>query len=170
MSLFTSDRLDNLQELYVEELRDTYSAETQILQALPKMAEAASNPQLKSGFEEHLRQTQDHVQRLEQIFQKLDKKPEGKTCKGMQGLLKEGNEMIKERADEAVRDAGLISAAQRVEHYEMAAYGTVRTYAHLLGREDEAQLLQQTLDEEGQTDKKLTYLAESMVNEAAAMA
>jgi ferritin-like metal-binding protein YciE len=168
MALFSSDKLDSLQDLYVEELRDLYSAESQILETLPKMIGAASRPELKQSFQTHLEQTRGQVQRLEQSFQTLGQSPQGKTCKGMQGLLAEGQEMIKHDADAAVRDAGLISAAQRVEHYEIAGYGTVRTYANLLGRSDEAQLLQQTLNEEGETDKKLTRLAEGLVNREAA--
>ncbi|HET9224921.1 MAG TPA: ferritin-like domain-containing protein [Roseiflexaceae bacterium] len=157
-------KLNTLQDLLIEELQDIYDAENQILKALPNMAKAASAPQLQQAFEEHLRQTQTHVQRLDQVFQQFGAKSKGKTCKAMQGLIAEGEEMIKERADPAVRDAGLISAAQRVEHYEMAAYGTVRTYARQLGPQQAAQLLQQTLDEEGMTDKRLTMLAESLIN------
>lgn len=161
-------KLETLQDLYVEELRDLYSAETQIIEALPKMVEAASHQQLKDAFNTHLQETKGQVQRLEQIFTALGKEPGGVTCNGMKGVLKEGEEMIKTRADEAVRDAGLISAAQRVEHYEMAGYGTARTYAKLLGRSEDQQLLQATLDEEGDTDHKLTKLAESSINADAA--
>jgi ferritin-like metal-binding protein YciE len=156
--------IDSLRKLYVEELKDLYSAEKQILQALPKMAKKASNQQLKAAFEEHLRQTEQQVQRLEQIFEALGKSPRGKKCKGMEGLIEEGKEVLQEDMDEETRDAALIAAAQRVEHYEIAGYGTVRTYAQLLGERDAARLLQQTLDEEGQTDKKLTQLAESSIN------
>jgi ferritin-like metal-binding protein YciE len=158
--------IDSLRKLYIEELKDLYSAEKQILQALPRMAKKASNPQLKAGFEEHLRQTEQHVQRLEQIFEALGKSPRGKKCKGMEGVIEEGKEVLQEDMDDETRDAALISAAQRVEHYEMAGYGTVRTYAQLLGERQAASLLQQTLDEEGQTDKKLTQLAESINVEA----
>jgi ferritin-like metal-binding protein YciE len=158
--------IDSLRKLYIEELKDLYSAEKQILQALPRMAKKASSPQLKAGFEEHLRQTEGHVQRLEQIFETLGKSPRGKKCKGMEGLLEEGKEVMQEDMDEETRDAALIAAAQRVEHYEMAGYGTVRTYAQLMGERDAVKLLQQTLDEEGQTDKKLTQLAESINVEA----
>jgi ferritin-like metal-binding protein YciE len=157
-------KLNTLQDLLIEELQDIYDAENQILKALPKMAKAASTPQLQQAFEEHLQQTRTHVERLDRVFEQFGAKPKGKTCKAMQGLITEGDEMIKEKADPAVRDAGLISAAQRVEHYEMAAYGTVRTYARQLGKQQVAGLLQQTLDEEGTTDKKLTQLAESLVN------
>jgi len=157
-------KLNTLQDLLIEELQDIYNAENQIIKALPKMAKAASAPQLQQAFEEHLQQTRTHVERLEQVFEQFGAKAKGKTCKAMQGLITEGEEMIKEKADPAVRDAGLISAAQRVEHYEMAAYGTVRTYARQLGQQQAAKLLQQTLDEEGTTDKKLTQLAESLIN------
>jgi len=157
-------KLDSLQKLYVEELRDLYSAENQILKALPKMAKAASSPELKRAFEEHLEQTKGQVDRLEQIFKTLGKSPKGKTCKAMEGLVEEGSELMEEDADPAVLDAGLIAAAQRVEHYEIAGYGTVRTYANILEDREAAELLQQTLDEEGETDKKLTDLAESLIN------
>src|SRR5436190_17641875 len=160
--------LDTLKDLYVSELKDLYSAENQILKALPKMAKAASNPSLKSAFQEHEAQTQGQVQRLEQIFQQMGKGPGGKACKGMQGLIEEGEEMMKEDAEPEVLDAALIAAAQRVEHYEIAGYGTVRTYAQQLGETQAARLLQQTLDEEGETDKKLSSLAERAVNLKAA--
>jgi ferritin-like metal-binding protein YciE len=151
--------LDSLRELFVEQLQDLYSAENQILKALPKMIKTAKSEQLKAGFQEHLQQTEQQVKRLEQIFDKLDEEPEGKKCKGMEGLLKEGEELMGKDADEDVMDAGLISAAQHVEHYEIAGYGTVRTYAELLGEKEAVQLLQTTLDEEKQTDQKLTQLA-----------
>jgi ferritin-like metal-binding protein YciE len=153
-------KLATLQDLYVDELKDLYSAETQILKALPQMAQAASSQELKSAFQEHEHQTRGQVERLEQIFQKLETDPKGKACKGMQGLLAEGQEFIQEKPEPAVMDAGLISMAQRVEHYEIAGYGSVRTYAQQLGLNEDVGLLQQTLDEEGQTDKKLTQLAE----------
>lgn len=156
--------MDDLQDLFVEELKDLYSAENQLIKALPKMAKAASNPELKSAFEEHLEQTRTHAQRLEKIFQKLGASPKGKKCHGMEGLIEEGKELMEEDAEPEVMDAGLISAAQRVEHYEIAGYGCVRTYAKLLGNDEAARILQQTLDEEGQTDKKLTALAESSIN------
>ena len=158
--------IDSLRKLYVEELKDLYSAEKQILQALPRMAKKAKNPQLKAGFEEHVRVTEEQVRRLDQIFEGLGKSPRGKKCKGMEGLLEEGKEVMQEDMDDETRDAALIAAAQRVEHYEMAGYGTVRTYANLLGEKEAARLLQQTLDEEGMTDKKLTQLAESINVEA----
>ena len=157
-------KLETLRDLYVEQLQDLYSAETQLVKALPKMAKAASNPQLQSAFQEHLTQTQTQIQRLDQIFQQVGTKPGGTTCKGMEGLIKEGEEMIKAKGDAAAIDAGLIAAAQRVEHYEIAGYGCVRTYAHQLGDHQAVSLLQQTLDEEGLTDKKLTQLAEQVIN------
>src|ERR1700675_946877 len=142
-----------LRELYIDELRDIYNAENQLTKALPKMAKAATSDELRAGFEEHLEQTRGHVERLERLFMELDEKRTGKKCKGMEGLVEEGDEMIKrdELEGEAL-DAGLISAAQRVEHYEIAAYGCVRTYANLLGEDDAAGLLEQTLKEEKETD------------------
>jgi ferritin-like metal-binding protein YciE len=157
-----------LKELYIDELRDIYNAENQLIRALPKMAKAATSDDLRSGFEEHLEQTKGHVHSLEQIFSKMDEKPTGKKCKGMEGLIEEGKEMIEEEELEGeALDAGLISAAQRVEHYEIAAYGCVRTYATILGEKDAVILLEQTLKEEKQTDQKLTDLAESINLEAA---
>ncbi|MGI8437342.1 MAG: ferritin-like domain-containing protein [Chthoniobacterales bacterium] len=158
--------LESLQDLYIHELKDLYSAENQILKALPKMAKAATNPELADGFKEHLEQTKEHAARLEKILKSHDETTRGPKCKGMEGVLKEGQEMIEEDAEDEVRDAGLISAAQRVEHYEMAGYGTARTYANLLGDTKGEKLLQTTLDEEGATDKKLTQLAESINVEA----
>lgn len=158
-----AEKVSNLQELYIAELRDLYSAESQLTEALPKMAKAAAHAHLQTAFKEHLQQTKGHIERLEQIFKGLGVEPGGKTCKAMKGLISEGEEMIKE-TEGGARDAGLISAAQRVEHYEMAGYGTVRTYANTLGHKDAAKLLQTTLDEEGQTDKKLTTLAEEVCN------
>ena len=158
---------NTLRELYVEELRDIYDAEKQLIKALPKMAGAASSEELRSGFEEHLEQTKGHAQRLEQIFSALGEKPTGKKCKGMQGLVTEGSEVMDEDFDEDVKDAALISAAQRVEHYEIAAYGTVRTYASILDEQDAVSLLEKTLEEEKETDQKLTELAENINTEAA---
>ena len=155
-------KLETLKDLYIHELKDLFSAENQIIKALPKMAKAASNAQLAAGFKEHLAQTKEHVARLEKILKSHDETTRGPKCKGMEGVLKEGAEMIEEDAAEDVRDAGLISAAQRVEHYEMAGYGTARTYAGLLGDRQGQKLLQTTLDEEGATDKKLTKLAEKI--------
>ena len=148
-------------------MRDLYNAENQLLKALPKMAKRATTPELKEAFESHLEETQTHVERLEEIFAKLGKKPSGKTCKAMKGLVEEGSEMLKEDGPDSVIDAGIIAAAQRVEHYEIAGYGVVRTFASLLGEDEAEDLLQSTLDEEGAADKKLTGIAESMVNEEA---
>ena len=157
-------KLKTLHDLYVEELKDLYSAEHQILKALPKMAIAASDEQLAKAFTDHLAQTEEQVARLEEIFTKLDVSPRGKTCKAMKGLLEEGKEILDEDADPAVKDAALIAAAQRVEHYEMAGYGCVRTFARLLGEDAAADLLQETLDEEGAADEALTTLAETVIN------
>jgi len=157
-------QLDTLKDLYVEEIKDLYSAEKQMIRALPKMAKAATDKQLQQAFRTHLRQTAEHAARLEQICKDLGVSPRGKKCVGMEGLIEEGSELIKENPNTDVLDAGLISKAQRVEHYEMAGYGTVRTYARQLGFESHAELLQQTLNEEGQTDHLLTALAESGIN------
>ena len=159
-----------LEELLVDELKDLYSAESQIVKALPKMAKAASSPELRRAFERHLEETKRQVERLNQIGENLDVKLTGKKCKGMEGLLEEGKEIMEEDLDENALDAGLIGAAQKVEHYEIAGYGTARTHAQLLGLNKIARLLQQTLDEEGNTDKKLTALAESIINVEAAQA
>lgn len=156
-----------LRELYVDELKDVYSAETQLVKALPKMAKAATSVELRTGFEGHLEQTKEHVERIEQIFKKLGEKATGKTCKGMKGIVSEGQEIIKEGFEGNVLDSALISAAQRVEHYEIAAYGTVRTYAEILGETEAVQLLEQTLKEEKETDQKLTHIA-SQINPQAA--
>jgi ferritin-like metal-binding protein YciE len=153
-------KLKNLQELYVDQLKDLYSAEKQLVQALPKMAKAASTPELQQGFQTHLEQTRGHVDRLEQIFARLGASAGRKKCKGMEGLIEEGQEVLELEGDRVVKDAALIAAAQRVEHYEIAGYGTVRTFAEHLGFDQDSTLLQQTLDEEGETDKKLTSLAE----------
>ncbi|HEY0256044.1 MAG TPA: ferritin-like domain-containing protein [Candidatus Methylacidiphilales bacterium] len=159
-------KINNLHDVYVEQLRDLYSAETQLTKALPKMAKASTNPELAQGFEEHLEQTKGHAARLEEILKALDEKPTGKKCKAMEGLIKEGAEAIEEDASPAAKDAMLIAAAQRVEHYEIAGYGSVKTYAHLLGEEEAAGLLEQTLQEEVETDEKLTEAAESINVEA----
>ena len=156
--------MDSLKDLYIDELKDLYNAENQLLKALPKMAKKASAPQLKKAFLDHLAQTEGHVTRLEKIFKALGEKPTGKTCKAMKGLVEEGKEIIEEDGDASVLDAALIGAAQRVEHYEMAGYGVVRTFAGLLGEDEAMGLLQRTLNEEGETDKKLTKLAESVIN------
>ena len=157
-------KLKTLHDLYVDELEDLYNAENQLLKALPKMAKAASDTQLAQAFTDHLEETAGHVDRLEKIFKKLDASPKGKKCKAMEGLLEEGKDLMAEDAAPSVMDAALIAAAQRVEHYEMAGYGCVRTYARLLGYEEAADLLQETLDEEGTADKKLTDLAETIIN------
>ena len=156
--------LNTLQELYVEGLKDLWSAENQILKAMPKMIKSASHAELKKAFTLHERQTRQQVKRLERICKELGESPRGKKCVGMEGLIEEAKELIGEKPDPDVLDAGLIAAAQHVEHYEMAGYGTMRTYARQLGMEEQAQLLQQTLDEEGETDKLLTELAERSIN------
>ncbi len=169
MGLFTSSAaLNSFDELLVEQLQDLYDAEQRLTKALPKMAGAAHSPALKSAFEEHLRQTQNQVTRLEQVFRSLGKSAQSKTCEAMKGLIEEGSEVISGEGDPDVKDAALIAAAQRVEHYEIAGYGTVRTFAQRLGRQDAARLLQETLDEEAETDKKLTALAEKAINPKAA--
>jgi ferritin-like metal-binding protein YciE len=153
-----------LQTLLIDELKDLYNAENQIVKALPKMAKAAGSPELRRAFERHLEQTRGHVERLEQIGQELDVKMTGKKCKGMEGLIEEGKELLEEDLEQDALDAGLIGAAQKVEHYEIAGYGTARAHAMVLGYNKVARLLQQTLNEEGATDKKLTELAESLIN------
>ena len=160
----------DLEKLFVEQLKDIYSAETQLVSALPKMAKAASTPELQQAFNMHLDETRNHVQRLEQLFDGINSSPRGKKCKGMEGLIEEGNELIQEKAqyDAATLDAGLIAAAQKVEHYEISSYGTVRSFAEQLGRQDAIKLLNQTLDEEYAADRKLTSIAERMVNKQAA--
>jgi ferritin-like metal-binding protein YciE len=167
MALF-SMKLNNLQQLFVKQLRDLYDAENQITDALPKMIDAASYSELKSSLQEHLDVTRQQIARLDQIFQILNEKATGETCKGMKGVIKEGDEIISAGGDPSTVDAGIISAAQRVEHYEMAGYGTVRTYAQLLGQSQIAQLLQQTLDEEKEADEMLTQIASSVNVEAKA--
>jgi ferritin-like metal-binding protein YciE len=157
-------KLNTLQKLYTDELRDLYNAENQLLKALPKMAKAASSEELKGAFEKHLEQTKGHVKRLEQVFQELDEKPKGKTCHAMKGLIEEGSEILEEDGETSVRDAGMIVAAQKVEHYEIAGYGSVRTFAHLLGQNKAAELLQATLDEESETNQLLNRLAEGVIN------
>ena len=161
--------MESLKELYVEELKDLYSAEKQLVKALPRMAKNATNPELQQAFTEHLQETEGHVERLEQIFEMLGERGGGKKCKGMEGLIEEAKELLEEDATEEVLDAGLISKAQHVEHYEIAGYGTVRTYARQLGLEDQAELLQQTLDEESKANELLTEIAESSVNLEAEM-
>ena len=160
-------KLNTLKDLYFHELKDLFNAEQQIVKALPKMRKAAASKELAAGFEEHLAQTKEHVQRLEQILSSHEQTTRGPKCKGMEGLLAEGAEMIEQEADDEVKDAGLIAAAQRVEHYEMAGYGTARTYAGLLDDQEGAKLLALTLEEEKQTDQKLSKLARSNINLAA---
>ena len=160
--------LDTLKDLYIEELKDLYSAERQLVKALPKMIKATKHAELKAAFKTHLQQTGEHAKRLEQICEELGVSARGKKCVGMEGLLKEGKDLIGEKPDPDVLDAGLITAAQHVEHYEMAGYGTCRTWARVLGRSSDEQLLQTTLDEEQQTDLDLTAIAESSINIEAA--
>jgi ferritin-like metal-binding protein YciE len=160
-------KLETLKDLYIHELKDLFSAEKQIIKALPKMVKAATNKQLATGFQEHLEQTKEHAARLEKVLKSHDESTRGPKCEGMEGVIQEGDAMIEEDVEEEVRDAGLIAAAQRVEHYEMAGYGCARTYAELLGDRQGAQLLQTTLTEESDTDKKLTKLAKSVINVAA---
>jgi ferritin-like metal-binding protein YciE len=164
IKLFLGEDMPNegLKELYIDELKDLYSAENQLVKALPKMAKAASSEELRAGFEEHLEQTNGHVQRLEQIFEMLNESPKGKKCKAMEGLVEEGSEVMKEDFEDALLDAALIGAAQRVEHYEIAAYGTVRAFAEELGESDQASLLEETLEEEKETDEKLSQLAKQI--------
>ena len=157
-------KLETLNKLYINELRDLYNAENQLLKALPKMAKAASSAKLRKAFQTHLEQTEGHVERLEQVFKELGEKAKGKTCHGMKGLIEEGSEILEEDGDESVLDAAIIVAAQKVEHYEMASYGSVRTFAELLGQKKAAKLLQATLDEESETNELLNKLAETIVN------
>lgn len=161
-------KIETLRELLIDELQDLHSAEQQITKALPKMAKASHNPSLKQAFEHHLEETRNHVTRLEQIFKRMSESPKGKTCEGMKGLLKEGEERIKDGGEAEVLDAGIISAAQRVEHYEIAAYGSARTYAELLGDQDAVRLLNQTLEEEKAADSKLNQVARTVNVEAKA--
>ncbi|HZQ05791.1 MAG TPA: ferritin-like domain-containing protein [Anaerolineae bacterium] len=162
--------LENLHDLYVEKLKDLYSAENQILKALPKMIKSADSEELARALQEHYNVTEGHVRRLEQIASNLGESPRGKKCVGMEGLLEEGKELLKEKVEPEVLDAGIIGAAQSVEHYEMAGYGTARAFAQMLGHQQAAQMLQQTLDEEKDADKTLTMLAENMINRMAAEA
>jgi ferritin-like metal-binding protein YciE len=169
MALFgSSAALNSFDDMFVEQLEDLYDAEQRLTKALPKMAQAAHNSALKSAFQEHLRQTEGHVSRLERAFQVLGKSAKSKTCEAMKGLISEGEEIVSSSGQPDVKDAALIAAAQRVEHYEIAGYGSARTFAQRLGRQDVAQLLQQTLQEEEATDKKLTGIAEQSINPKAA--
>ncbi|HEU4641867.1 MAG TPA: ferritin-like domain-containing protein [Gemmatimonadaceae bacterium] len=155
---------DSLRQFYIEQLRDLYNAESQIVKALPKMVEKATHPALKDAFQLHVEQTQQHIDRLQRIFTMLGERPSGEKCKGMEGLLDEAQDTMKKHDNSDVLDAAMIAMAQRVEHYEMAGYGCVRTYANTLGLSDQAQILQETLTEEGETDHKLTAIAEDVVN------
>jgi len=158
--------IESLEELLVEELRDLYDAEKQLVKALPKMAKAASSEELKAAFQEHLEQTKGQVQRLEQVFESLDEKAKSKPCKAMKGLIEEGQEVMQEDASEPITDLALIGAAQKVEHYEISGYGTARTFAEQIGNNKAAKLLEQTLKEEEQTDKKLTEISMQIMEEA----
>ena len=157
-------RLDSMENLLLHEIKDLYNAEKQLVKALPKMAKAAESDELRQLFQEHLEETKQHVQRLEQVFESMSKPARGMKCKGMEGLIEEGDELISEEGDPSVKDAALIGAAQRVEHYEMAGYGCARTYAEMLGMTEAAELLQTTLDEEKMADEKLNQLAMSQIN------
>jgi ferritin-like metal-binding protein YciE len=168
MGLFSSMTLNSLNDLFVVQIQDLYDAEQRLTKALPKMADAASNKELKSAFQHHLRETEQHVSRLEKVFSIMGLSAQRETCEAMKGLIAEGDEAISAGGDPAVRDAALIAAAQRVEHYEIAGYGTVRTLAEQLGHKDVARILQETLNEEAACDKKLTQIAESRVNVKAA--
>ena len=163
-------KLNSLEDLFVEQLRDLYDAENQLVKALPKMAKAASAPELRKAFDGHLEETKRHVDRLEQVFNMLGQKAKGETCAAMEGLVKEGGEMISEKGDPKVKDAGLIACAQRVEHYEIAGYGCVRSWAQQLGKFEAARLLEETLNEEKHADEKLNTIAEGQVNLQAAHA
>ncbi|MCU7496787.1 MAG: ferritin-like domain-containing protein [Ignavibacteria bacterium] len=157
-------QVDSLKKLYLDELRDLVSSESQIINAMPKMIQAASSKELKNAFNEHLDVTKRQLDRLKEIFRNMNESPEGKSCAGMEGIIREGQEIIGQATNSEVKDAGLIAAAQRIEHYEIAVYGVVRTYAEILGDEDSRDLLQNTLDEEKETDKKLTELAVNSIN------
>ena len=168
MNLFTSERFDDLKDLYIDQLRDLYDAENRILDALPKMIDKASAADLKAAFRDHLEETRQHVARLEQVFADIGLSPKRESCQAMKGIIQEGEEIVKAKGDDHVRDAALVAAAQRVEHYEMAGYGSVRNFALRLGHEQAARILQTTLDEEGKADHRLTQIAESHVNRDAA--
>ncbi|HEX2981460.1 MAG TPA: ferritin-like domain-containing protein [Anaerolineaceae bacterium] len=162
-----AEKIKNLEDLLVDQLKDLYSAETQLIGALPKMAKAANSEELKMGFNEHLEMTRRQKERIEKIFDKFPGNPSGKKCLGMEGLIKEGEEIFSESMDPDTRDAALIAAAQKVEHYEISGYGTARTFAETLGHRDVAQMLQETLEEESMTDERLTRMAESNINRRA---
>jgi len=162
-------KIESLEELFVEELKDLYHAEKQLVKALPKMAKAATSDELRQAFLTHAEQTKNQVSRLEEVFESCDEKAKAKVCKGMQGLIEEGQETMEEDAEEQLADLGLIAAAQKVEHYEISAYGTLRTFAQILGNQDAVRLLAETLKEEEATDKLLTGISEKLLKEAAAM-
>jgi ferritin-like metal-binding protein YciE len=168
MPLFTTTTFNSLDDLFVEQIEDLYDAEQRLTKALPKMAEASNSSQLKQAFQSHLTETEGHVSRLERIFSELNREPKRETCEAMKGLIAEGEEMIKAHGDPDIKDAALIAAAQRVEHYEMSGYGTARTFAQRLGMTEAASLLQQTLEEEKAADEKLNMIAEASVNPKAA--
>jgi ferritin-like metal-binding protein YciE len=157
-------KMENLRDLYLQELRDVYDAEHQVLEVLPRMSDAAHDPELKSAFRDHIEKTRRHVQRLENVFNQEGEEPDRRTCHAMKGILREGEDLMKAKGDDATLDAALIAAAQRVEHYEIAVYGTLCAFARTMGKEDEARLLQEILDEESSTDRKLTEIAESRIN------
>jgi ferritin-like metal-binding protein YciE len=159
-----ASKMATLEDLYTDLLKDLYSAEKQLVKALPKLAKNAESPDLQKAFQEHLRQTEGHVERIERIFTELDGSPRGKKCVGMEGLIEEGNELMQENVEPDVLDAGMIAAAQKVEHYEIASYGTARAWAQRLGYDNAARLLQETLEEESMANEKLTRIAESHVN------
>jgi ferritin-like metal-binding protein YciE len=163
-------KVESIEDLFLDELKDLYSAEKQITKALPKMVKAASTQELSAAFDSHLQETKGHVERLEEIFEKLGKRGTGKTCEGMKGVLEEGSEVVQEMEKGPVRDAALIAAAQRVEHYEIAGYGSVRSFAELLGKQDIVELLEETLQEEKAADEKLTTISGSVNQEAQAAA
>ena len=167
MGLFSNNTFNSLSDLLIEQLQDLYDAEHRLIEALPKMRDAATSSQLKNAFDMHLEETRGHVRRLENVFSQLGIAAERQTCPAMKGLIKEGQEMIDAEGDPLVKDAALIAAAQRVEHYEMAGYGSARNFAKLLGEKDAVKLLQQTLDEEGEADQKLTQLADTAINKQA---
>jgi len=162
------ESMDSLESLLIHELKDVYSAEKKLVKALPKMAKKASAPELREAFEEHLQQTEEHVSRLEQVFEMIEEKPKAMKCKGMEGIIEEGEEAMKLKGTPEALDAAIIMAAQKVEHYEIASYGSLATWADMIGRKDIKKLLGQTLEEEEETDQKLTNLAESGINQSSA--
>jgi ferritin-like metal-binding protein YciE len=168
MGLFASMKLETLEDLFLYELKDLYDAENRLTDALPKLAKAATSPELRKAFQNHLQETQGHVSRLERIFKQLGHEPERETCEAIKGLISEGEEVMGAKGNAVVRDAALIAAAQRVEHYEIAGYGTARALARSLGLEDIPEILTQTLDEEGNSDRTLTAIAEGSINPASA--